>query len=93
MVTTENEEVLRVFDLIREQEADSFKRLLASIDIVSQEQVISLGWESTIFEQSQQIIVLSVYVTWSLSDIIETKQIRRHLPQIFIGASSSSNIG
>ena len=35
MVTTKNEEVLRILNLVRKQEADGLERLLASIDVVS----------------------------------------------------------
>jgi hypothetical protein len=35
MVATEDEEVLGVLDLVREQEADSLERLLATVDVVS----------------------------------------------------------
>jgi len=36
VITTEDEEILWVFDLVCQQEADGLKRLLASIDIVSE---------------------------------------------------------
>lgn len=35
VVTAEDEEVLRVFDLVCEQEANGLERLLSSIDIVA----------------------------------------------------------
>lgn len=53
VVTTKNEKVLRVFDLVGEQEADDLEGLLAAVDIIPQEEVISLGRESTVFEQAE----------------------------------------
>lgn len=35
MVASEDEEILRVLDLVCEQEADSLQRLLATIDVVT----------------------------------------------------------
>lgn len=35
VVTTENEEVLWVFDLVCEEQADGLKRLLATVDVVT----------------------------------------------------------
>ena len=35
VVTAENEEIFRVLDLVRQQQADSLERLLASVDVVA----------------------------------------------------------
>jgi hypothetical protein len=42
VVPSKKEEVLRVLDLIREQEANNFQRLLSSIHIVAEEKIIGL---------------------------------------------------
>jgi hypothetical protein len=63
MVSTQQEEVLGIFDLVRQQEADGFQRLLASVHVVSQEQVVGLGGKSSVLKQSQQVCVLTVDVT------------------------------
>lgn len=65
MVSPQQKEVFRVFDLVRQQQADGFQRLLASVYIVPEEQVVALRWEASIFKKPQQIIVLPVDVTWS----------------------------
>jgi hypothetical protein len=52
VIATENEKVLRVFDLIREQQADCLQRLLASIYIVAEEKVVCFGRKTAIFEES-----------------------------------------
>lgn len=64
MVAPEQEEVLGVFDLVRQQQADGLQRLLPSVHIVAQEQVVGLWGEAAILEESQQVCVLSVDVTW-----------------------------
>lgn len=40
MVSAQQEEVLWIFDFVREQETDGLQRLLSTIDIVAQEQVV-----------------------------------------------------
>lgn len=50
MVTAEDEEVFRVLDLVGKQEADSLERLLASVDVISQEKVVGFRWETAILE-------------------------------------------
>lgn len=64
MVAPEQEEVLGVFDLVRQQQADGLQRLLPSVHVVAQEQVVGLWGEAAILEEPQQVCVLSVDVTW-----------------------------
>lgn len=51
VVPTKQKEILRVFDLIGQQQADGLQRLLATIHIVPQEEVVALWREATIFKQ------------------------------------------
>jgi hypothetical protein len=62
VVSAEEEEVLRVLDLVREQEADGLERLLAAVHVVAQEEVVRLGREAAVLEQAQQVRVLTVDV-------------------------------
>lgn len=66
MVAAENEEVLWVLDLVCQKKADRLKGLLASIDIISKEEVVGFRWESAVFEEAEQVVVLSVYVAANL---------------------------
>ena len=50
MVTAEDEEVFRVLDLVGEQQADGLEGLLASVDVVAQEEVIGLWGEPAVLE-------------------------------------------
>ncbi len=50
MVTTQNEEVFRVFDLICQKEADRLKGLLATVYIVAEEEVVGLWGKATVLE-------------------------------------------
>jgi hypothetical protein len=67
VVSTENEEVLRVLDLVCEEQADGLEGLLATVDIVTEEEVVGLGRETAILEQTEQIVVLAVDISANLS--------------------------
>ena len=66
MVAAEDEEVLGVFDLVCKEEADGLERLLATVYVVAEEQVVGFGWETAILEQTEQVVVLAVDVTADL---------------------------
>lgn len=74
MITTQQEEVLWVLDLVRQQQAYSLETLLATVDIVTQEQIISLGWKATVLKQPQQIRVLAVYIAAYLQRCFQLEQ-------------------
>ena len=47
MVSSENEKVLRVLNLVSEQQTDRLQTLLASVDVISQEQIVCVRGEPT----------------------------------------------
>ena len=51
VIASKQEEVLWILDLICKQEAHSLQRLLSTIDIVTQEQVVCIRWEPTVLEE------------------------------------------
>jgi hypothetical protein len=53
VITTQDEKVFGILDLVCEQQTNCFERLLSSIYIVSEKQVVCLWWKSTILEQSK----------------------------------------
>jgi hypothetical protein len=63
VITTEDEEVLGVLDLVGEEEADGLERLLAPIDVIAEEEVVGFGGESSVLKQAEQVVILSVNVT------------------------------
>jgi hypothetical protein len=66
VVTTQDEEVLGVLDLVGEKQTDGFERLLATVDVVTEEEVVGLRGESAVFEKAQEIVVLTVDITADL---------------------------
>jgi hypothetical protein len=66
VVAAEHEEVLGIFDLVCEEQADGLEGLLATVYVVAEEEVVGLWWETAILEQAQQIVVLAVDVTTDL---------------------------
>lgn len=105
MVATQNEEVLRVLDLVGKEQADGFERLLATVDVVAQEEIVGLGGKAAIFEQAQEIIVLAVNIAANLYSIASAYASIGKLPKFLcdpgrrrrrltlIGASSSRRMG
>ena len=63
MVSSQQEEVLGVLDLVCEEEADCLEGLLAAVNVVTKEEVVGIGRETAVLEQSQQVVVLTVYIT------------------------------
>ena len=68
VVPAEDEEVLRVLDLVGKKEADGLERLLATVDVVAEEKVVRLGREATVFEEAQKIVVLAVDISADLGE-------------------------
>lgn len=66
VVAAEDEEVLRVLDLVCQQKADGLEGLLATVDVVTEEEVVGLWREATVLEEAQKIVVLTVNVTTDL---------------------------
>lgn len=77
VVAAQNEEVLGVLDLVRQEQADGFERLLATIHVVTKKEVVGFRGKSTVFEQTKEIVVLSVDVAANLNRP-ETCQTRFH---------------
>jgi len=76
MISPEEEEVLRILDLVGQEKADSLQALLASVHIVSEEEVICLGRKPSILEQSEKVCVLSVDVAADLEGRLQLEQDR-----------------
>lgn len=70
MVATQQEKVLRILDFVRQQQADRFQRLFATIHVIAEEQVVGFRWKTAVFEQTQQIVVLSVYIPCKSTKLI-----------------------
>lgn len=64
MIAAQQEEVFGVFDLVGQKQTDGLQRLLPSVHVVSQEQVVAFRGEASVFEESQEIIVLTVDVAY-----------------------------
>jgi hypothetical protein len=63
VVAAKDEEVLRVLDLVCQKQANGLQRLLSTVYVVSKEQVVGFRRKSAVLEQSEEIIVLAVYIT------------------------------
>jgi len=66
VISSEDEEVFRVLDLVRQQQADGLQGLFASIHVVTEEEIVGFGGEPAVFEQSEKIVVLTMNVATNL---------------------------
>lgn len=66
VISTQYKKVFGVLDLIGEQERDHLKGLLATINIIAQEEVVGFGGEPAVLEETEQIVELTVDVTADL---------------------------
>jgi hypothetical protein len=90
VVATQNEEVLRVLDLVGKEQADGLERLLATVDVVAQEKVVGLGGKAAILEQAQEIIVLAVNIAANLySNCVSNTPLSSSSPEGFSSLLSS----
>lgn len=62
VIAPEQEEVLRVLDLISEHEGNTLNRLFSSINIIAEEQIILIARVATVFEELNQVGKLAVNV-------------------------------
>ncbi len=74
VVAPEQEEVLRVLDLVGEQQADGLQRLLAAVDVVPEEEVVGLGREAAVLEEPQEVVVLPVDVAADLERRLQLQE-------------------
>jgi len=73
VVSSQDEEVFRILDLVGQEETDGLKRLLATVDIIAQEEVVGLGREASVFEESEEIVVLAVDISANLRALLAEK--------------------
>lgn len=66
MITSQNEEILGIFDLVGKQKADGLERLFAAIHIVTKKEVVCFRWEPAVFKEAQEIVVLAMNVAADL---------------------------
>lgn len=66
VVTAQEEKVLLELDLVGEEKDDGLQRVLASVNVISQEQVVCFWREAAILEEAEKICELSMSVTANL---------------------------
>lgn len=99
VITSQNEKVLGVLDLVGKEEANGLERLLATVDVVAEEEIVGLWGEAAVLEETQQVIILPVDVaanlcigiSWSARVQVRIEQSRAK--RTLMGASSSRRMG
>ena len=97
MVTSQDEKVFGILDLVCEQEADGLQRLFTPVDVVAKEEIVGFWREPAVFEETQEIVVLSVNIACGTASVTRksprTATASPCSPHILMGASSSSRMG
>jgi hypothetical protein len=68
VVSTQNEEVLGVLNLVGKEKANSLEGLLSTVDVVTEEEVVGLRGETAVFKETQKVVVLTVDITANLRE-------------------------
>jgi len=74
VVTAQQEKVLLKFNLVGQQQNNCLERLLATVHIVTKEQVVSFWGISSVFKKSKQVSELAMHVTADLDGCFELKE-------------------
>ena len=64
VVSSQQEEVLTVLHFVSEEQDDGLEGLSTTVNVVTEEEVVGLWWETSILKESQQVWELSVSVTY-----------------------------
>ena len=68
VVAAQQEKVLWVLYFVGQKEADCLERLLSSINVVTQEQIVGVWREPTVLKETEQVVVLSMYIAYLRKD-------------------------
>jgi hypothetical protein len=63
MVTTEKEKVVGIIAFVDEEQRHDFQGILTTVYVVAQEEVIRRWRESSKLKQTQEIVILTMYVS------------------------------
>lgn len=91
MVSSQNVDFLWVLDLVCEQQANGFDALSAPVDVISEEKIIGLGRESSVFEETEHVVVLTVDVPAYLEGRLDLDQHWLIHEYVFYGPYYSKN--
>lgn len=68
VIPAQDEEVFWIFDLVREKQANGFKRLFTSVDVVPKKQIICFRWESSVFKEAEKVVILAMNIAADLQE-------------------------
>mmetsp|Transcript_41384 Transcript_41384/g.90870 ORF Transcript_41384/g.90870 Transcript_41384/m.90870 type:complete len:222 (+) Transcript_41384:497-1162(+) len=76
VVPAKQEKVLRILDLVSEQQTHALQSILPAVHIVPEEEVVCVRREAAVFEKTQQVMVLTMDVSNNLDGSLKLKQSR-----------------
>ena len=84
VVSAEQKKILRIRDLVAEQQGNGLDTLLGPVDIIAHEDVVALRWKAPHLEEPQEIVVLTVRVpadVYRRAHLHEHRLAQEHLPR------------
>lgn len=63
MVASQDEKIFWVLNFVSQQEANGLQRLLSTIHVIAQEEIVGLRREAAVLKEAQEIIILTVNIT------------------------------
>mmetsp|Transcript_5553 Transcript_5553/g.8405 ORF Transcript_5553/g.8405 Transcript_5553/m.8405 type:complete len:254 (+) Transcript_5553:335-1096(+) len=76
MVPPQNEEVVRIFDFVRQQKTDGFETVLPSVHIISEEKVVGIRREVAILKETEEVIILTMDIPANFDRSLQLQQDR-----------------
>lgn len=70
MISSQDEEVLWIFDFVCQQKADGLQGLFTSIHIIAEKEVVCFRREAAVLKEPEEIIVLPMNVAADLTRLV-----------------------
>lgn len=66
VISSEKEEILRVFDFVCHQQADGLQALSSPINVITKKKIVGIWREAAIFKEAKQVVILTMNITNNL---------------------------
>ena len=93
MISSQEEKVLGVFDLVTKQEENGLETLLPYVDVIPEEEIVGSGRKAAHLEEANEIRVLTVDITSDLDGWRKLEESGLVQEYVSSGLADSDNFG
>jgi hypothetical protein len=93
VVSTQDEKVFRIFDFVSKQKTNRFQALFSTVDVISQEQIVGLGRETSVFKEAQKVVILAMNITANFNGCFKFEKRRLGEENLSRLENESANFG